>query len=165
MPELVSDSFQRGSPSIPSLPLCTCHSSHQKMESIFLLSLNLDWPTTCHNQQNMVEVTLFQFQTWPLRRLAASISSLLDASHHVRNPTTRTPLHCEETPCWEREMPDQPQMFRPSQLSCHLCKWKGHPGHCLLQHLQTIHEAYEHPAEPNPGCRIVRNNKLLLLSL
>lgn len=130
MPELVSDSFQRGSPSIPSLPLCTCHSSHQKMESIFLLSLNLDWPTTCHNQQNMVEVTLFQFQTWPLRRLAASISSLLDASHHVRNPTTRTPLHCEETPCWEREMPDQPQMFRPSQLSCHLCKWKGHPGHC-----------------------------------
>ena len=107
---------QRQSSSIPSVPLCTRHPSHQKMASISLPPWIWTGLTTCCNPQNMAEVALVQFQTWPLRRWAASMSSLLDASCHVRNPATWRHSHCEEvwashaeTPYWERKMPNQPR--------------------------------------------------------
>lgn len=69
----------------------------------------------------MVEITLLQFQAYPLTELTATASYLFTANLHVRNVTILRPLYCdkpklcrrdmeEEIPCEERpkstEVPD-----------------------------------------------------------
>ena len=156
---------QRQSSSVPSLPLCTRHPSHQKMASLSLPPWIWTGLMTCHNPQNMSEVALIQFQTWPLRRWAAFMSSLLDASCHVRNPATRRHSHCEEV--WashaekERCLTSQDVLSIPAELPFMWMKRASWTFY-LLQHLQTTDEASEHSPEPNSDCRIGRNNKFLL---
>lgn len=62
------DNLQRWRLSIPSLPVCACHSTHQEGEPFSLAGL-----VPCLGQENVKKVTRCQFQTYSAKGQAALV--------------------------------------------------------------------------------------------